>query len=639
MIEIKNLWKTFGDKSVLKGIDLKIEKGKVFAIIGPSGTGKSTLLRCLNVLERADKGSIVLGDKEIDFTKMSKSDIQTLRMHMAMVFQNSNLYRNKTAVENVIEPLITVRKMNKGEALQIADELLAKVGMSHKKNAYPETLSGGEKQRVGIARAMAVNADVILLDEPTSALDPELVNEVLDVIKDLAKQHTTMLIVTHEMRFAREVADEIVFMENGNIVEQATPDIFFTNPQTERAKSFIQAKVDDIYDTDFDKIIERRYMNSYKWKDLKTPDIDKDIYRMWVADMEFKSSPAIQRQMQERVEAGIFGYETLTPKYFKVISEWLENRHSYKVDASEILFCADTMIGISTYIQAASEVCDEVMLLTPVYGNFFSTITGCGRKVLECPLIEKEGRFTISLELMEEKVSEKTKILLLCNPQNPTGTVWTTDELKDISLFCKKHGMTLISDEVHYEFIFNQAQHTVAASIAEEVGVMAATVISPGKSFNVPMLSGASLIIKDKKMRDKISAIMENLKYPFAHAFVEGVTIAAYTKSIEWLEAVKYYIQENKRIFKEYFETHFPQLKVVNSDSTYVMWVDCSGLNMSDVELEKFWRDDCKLILSHGSEFGTGYSQYRRFNVACSKLKLEEILERILKQMQKNKLI
>ena len=185
-------------------------------------------------------------------------------------------------------------------------------------------------------------------------------------------------------------------------------------------------------------------MNSYKWKDLKTLDIDKDIYPMWVADMEFKSSPAIQRQMQERVEAGIFGYETLTPKYFKVISEWLENRHSYKVDASEILFCADTMIGISTYIQAASEVSDEVMLLTPVYGNFFSTITGCGRNVLECPLIEKEGRFTISLELMEEKVSEKTKILLLCNPQNPTGTVWTKDELKDISLFCKKHNKNLI---------------------------------------------------------------------------------------------------------------------------------------------------------------------------------------------------
>ena len=222
----------------MKGIDLKIEKGKVFAIIGPSGTGKSTLLRCLNVLERADKGSIVLGDKEIDFTKMSKSDIQTLRMHMAMVFQNSNLYRNKTAVENVIEPLITVRKMNKGEALQIADELLAKVGMSHKKNAYPETLSGGEKQRVGIARAMAVNADVILLDEPTSALDPELTGEILKVIKDLAAEHITMVIVTHEMSFARDISDRIIFMDDGLIAVEGTPEEVFSSEHV-RMKEFL----------------------------------------------------------------------------------------------------------------------------------------------------------------------------------------------------------------------------------------------------------------------------------------------------------------------------------------------------------------------------------------------------------------
>ena len=292
------------------------------------------------------------------------------------------------------------------------------------------------------------------------------------------------------------------------------------------------------------------------------------------------------------------------------------------------------MIGISTYIQAASEVNDEVMLLTPVYGNFFSTITGCGRKVVECPLVEKDGRYTFDVATMEEKVSEKTKILLLCNPQNPTGTVWTKDELKAICQFCKKHGMSIISDEVHYEFVFNGVKHTVAASVAEEEGVQAATVISPGKSFNVPMLSGASLILKDKEMQAKVSAIMEGLKYPFAHAFVEGITIAAYTKSIEWLEAVKYYIEENKRLFREYFETHFPQLKVVASDATYVMWVDCSGLNMTDEQLEKFWRDDCKLILSHGSEFGTGYEQYRRFNVACSKVKLEEILERISVKMK-----
>lgn len=629
MIEIKNLWKTFGDKSVLKGIDLKIEKGKVFAIIGPSGTGKSTLLRCLNVLERAEKGTVVLGDRVIDFTSMTKEDIQMLRTHTAMVFQNSNLYRNKTTVENVIEPLITVKKMDKKDALNIAYELLEKVGMSHKKDAYPETLSGGEKQRVGIARAMAVNADVILLDEPTSALDPELVNEVLDVIKDLAKQHTTMLIVTHEMRFAREVADEIVFMENGFIVEQAPPELFFTNPQTDRAKSFIQAKADDIYDTDFDKIVERRCMNSYKWKDLKGPDVDTEIYPMWVADMEFKSSPAIQKRMQERVEMGVFGYETLTPEYFKTVAFWMKTKHLYDVDENHILFCADTMIGISSFIQALSEEGDEVMLLSPVYGNFFKTITGCGRKVLECPLAEENGRLTVDISLMEDKVSEKTKILLFCNPQNPTGTVWTKDELKDISMFCKKHGMIILSDEVHSEFVFNGAVHTVAASVAEECGVLAATVTSPGKSFNVPMLSGASLIIKDEKTRNKVEKKMEDLKYPFAHAFAEGVTIAAYTQSDEWLEAVKFYIQNNKNYFIEYFEKHFPQLKVIESDATYVVWVDCSGLNMSNEKLEKFWREDCKLILSQGSEFGTGYEQYRRFNIACSRLKLEEILNRI----------
>lgn len=637
MIEIKNLWKTFGDKSVLKGIDLKIEKGKVFAIIGPSGTGKSTLLRCLNVLERAEKGTVALGDKVIDFTNMSKEDIQMLRTHTAMVFQNSNLYRNKTAVENVIEPLITVKKMDKQEALKIADDLLEKVGMSHKKDAYPETLSGGEKQRVGIARAMAVNADVILLDEPTSALDPELVNEVLDVIKDLAKQHTTMLIVTHEMRFAREVADEIVFMENGHIVEQAPPDIFFSNPQTERAKSFIQAKVDDIYDTNFDKIIERRYMNSYKWKDLKGEEVDTEIYPMWVADMEFKSSPAIQKQMQERVEMGVFGYETLTPEYFRAVAYWMKTKHSYDVTENQILFCADTMIGISSFIQAMTEEGDEVMLLSPVYGNFFKTITGCGRRVLECPLVKKDGRFTIDVSSLEEKVSEKTKILLLCNPQNPTGTVWTKEELKEICMFCKKHGIIIISDEVHSEFVFHGTVHTVTASVAEECGVLVATVTSPGKGFNVPMLSGASLIIKDEKTRNKVGKKMEDLKYPFAHAFAECVTIAAYTQSDEWLEAVKYYIQKNKDYFKEYFEKNLPQLKVTESDSTYVMWVDCSGLNLTNDELEKFWREDCKLILSPGSEFGTGYEQYRRFNIACSRLKLEEVLNRISNKMKRMK--
>lgn len=244
MLEIKNLSKRFGDQQVLDHINLKIEKGKVFVVIGPSGTGKSTLLRCINVLERPEKGTIQLENHTIDFENLSKSDMQVLRTHTSMVFQNSNLYRNKTALENVTTPLILVKKMPKDEAEKIGLELLEKVGVLEKKDAYPETLSGGEKQRVGIARALAVNPDIILFDEPTSALDPELVSGVLDVIKELAKQHTTMMIVTHEMKFAKNVADEVIFMENGHIVEQGSPQELFEHPKEERTKQFL-AKNDE----------------------------------------------------------------------------------------------------------------------------------------------------------------------------------------------------------------------------------------------------------------------------------------------------------------------------------------------------------------------------------------------------------
>lgn len=239
MLEIRNLSKKFGEKKVLDNISLKIEKGKVVVIIGPSGTGKSTLLRCINVLERPEKGTIRLENKTIDYENIGKEDMQLLRTHTSMVFQNSNLYRNKTALENITTPLTLVKKMKKSEAEKIGLDLLNKVGVLEKKDAYPETLSGGEKQRVGIARALAVNPDIILFDEPTSALDPELVSEVLDVIKELARQHTTMMIVTHEMKFAKNVADEVIFMENGHIIEQAPPQELFMNPKEERTRQFL----------------------------------------------------------------------------------------------------------------------------------------------------------------------------------------------------------------------------------------------------------------------------------------------------------------------------------------------------------------------------------------------------------------
>lgn len=240
MLKAENIKLSFGDNEILKGINLEIKEGQVVSIIGPSGSGKSTFLRSLNFLETPNDGEITFDGKKFDVKNISKKDINELRKYTTMVFQNYNLFKNKTALENVIEGLLVVKKMNKEEAVGIGLKMLEKVGLKDKADSYPNQLSGGQQQRVGIARAIAMNPKVILLDEPTSALDPELIGEVLKVIKDMVQEHMTMIIVTHEMQFAREISDYIIFMDNGVIVEEGTPEKFFVNSENERLKSFLK---------------------------------------------------------------------------------------------------------------------------------------------------------------------------------------------------------------------------------------------------------------------------------------------------------------------------------------------------------------------------------------------------------------
>ncbi|WP_304178052.1 amino acid ABC transporter ATP-binding protein [Leptotrichia trevisanii] len=240
MIKVENLKLSFGKNEVLKGINFKIEKGQVISIIGPSGSGKSTFLRSLNFLETASSGTITFGNETFDLSKINKKDINRLRKNTTMVFQNYNLFKNKTALENVIEGLLIVKKINRDEATKIGLKMLEKVGLKDKAEFYPNQLSGGQQQRVGIARAVAMSPEVILLDEPTSALDPELIGEVLKVIKDMVKENMTMIIVTHEMQFAREVSDYIVFMDGGTIIEEGKPEEIFKNSGSERLQNFLR---------------------------------------------------------------------------------------------------------------------------------------------------------------------------------------------------------------------------------------------------------------------------------------------------------------------------------------------------------------------------------------------------------------
>lgn len=239
MLEIHGIKKAFGLLQVLKGIDLHVDQGDVVAILGPSGSGKTTLLRCLNFLESSDAGTMVFDGEGFQMNHISKKEIRSLRKKTAFVFQNYNLFLNKTAIQNVMEGLVIARKIPKEEARDTARKALDKVGLSDRYDYYPYQLSGGQQQRVAIARAIATDPEIIYFDEPTSALDPELTGEVLSVMRQLADEGMTMLVVTHEMSFARNVSNQVIFMEDGVIVEQAGAEEFFNEPKEERTKAFL----------------------------------------------------------------------------------------------------------------------------------------------------------------------------------------------------------------------------------------------------------------------------------------------------------------------------------------------------------------------------------------------------------------
>ncbi|GHV50427.1 L-cystine import ATP-binding protein TcyN [Deltaproteobacteria bacterium] len=245
MLQATEIYKAFGSNEVLKGITVSVRKGEIVVILGPSGSGKTTFLRCLNFLERADSGMLRIGDLQVDLRSAHKKDIFNLRLKTAMVFQSYNLFTHRTALENVMEGPVVVQKRPKQECLQEAKDLLDMVGLADKLNAYPAQLSGGQQQRVGIARAMSLKPDIILFDEPTSSLDPELVGEVLSVMIQLARQGMTMIVVTHEMQFAHDIATHLIVMDKGVIVEQGTPKQIFSNPQTERAQQFLRRNMPD----------------------------------------------------------------------------------------------------------------------------------------------------------------------------------------------------------------------------------------------------------------------------------------------------------------------------------------------------------------------------------------------------------
>lgn len=378
----------------------------------------------------------------------------------------------------------------------------------------------------------------------------------------------------------------------------------------------------------FDKDTNRKETNSFKWKSLKNLYGNDNIYPMWVADMEFETSPAIRERMKRRIDEGVFGYELLSKEYFDAVKYWMSQKHSYDIESEWILYCSSGMVGLSATLQALTNEGDEILLNTPAYGNFFSTILGCGRKVLESPLKLENAMYHFDFEDMEKCVTSKTKAFLLCNPHNPVGRVWTLEELEKVLEFCKKHRLIVISDDIHFDFVF-EGKHTMVGKMATGRKVQIITITSPGKSFNVAGTQVANLIIEDEDIRKKVQRKIKDMAYPFEHIFAEAVIIGAYRESNDWLDHILKYIYENKKMFANTIKEKCVPLKTILSEGTYLAWVDCTDLGLNSEELHRFWEEKCGVAVSYGEEFGKAGEQHVRINLACPRSKIIQILQQI----------
>lgn len=391
---------------------------------------------------------------------------------------------------------------------------------------------------------------------------------------------------------------------------------------------------------DFDKETNRKETTSYKWTfEVEKEELEKGLYPMTVADMEFDIADSIKKSVMERVNRGVFGYEGLSEKYYDAVKNWLKSRHNLEVDAVDIIENTNAIVSLSIALQAFTDVSDEVIIHSPGYMNFFITTELLDRKILESPLSIIDDKYEIDFEQMEKIVTPNTKALIFCNPQNPTGNVWSKEDITKICEFAKKHNILIISDELHHDFVFNGVEHIMTEAISKKVGSKCITLISPGKTFNVSGCKTSCAIITDEEIRNKFVSMKEKLRFPMAHIFAESVILGAYSEEgTKWQDAVKEYICENKEIFINFVKEKLPKVKIRKTDATYLLWVDFSELKLSDEELEKLLREKCLIKVSDGKAFGSFYSQCRRFNIAIQREKLFEILDRIYNVFEKENL-
>lgn len=386
---------------------------------------------------------------------------------------------------------------------------------------------------------------------------------------------------------------------------------------------------------DFDKVVNRVGTGSTKWDSIKDTYKREDLIPLWVADMDFEVAPEIVKVLEERVNHKVFGYVYPSEDYFTSVIDWMDRRHGFKVEKDWIAFTPGVVSGISYAIRAFTEEDDNIIIQTPVYHPFYYTIRENKRNIVKNPLIFKDGNYTMDFEDLEKKIDEKTKMIIICNPHNPVGRVWTEEELKKLTDICLKHDIIIVSDEIHSDLVYSGHKHTMLGSISDEVMNKCVMCTAPSKSFNLAGLQVSNMIIPNDELREKFIAEREKDHLIRPNIFAERGLVAAYGKSENWLDELMVYIEGNKDYFIDYLENHIPQLKVVKPEGTYLLWMDCSGLNMSADELERFFIDKCGLVLNRGDMFGEEGANFQRVNIGCTRATLEKSLIRMKNAVEK----
>ena len=373
----------------------------------------------------------------------------------------------------------------------------------------------------------------------------------------------------------------------------------------------------------FSKLTNRFNSNSLKW------DVKENELPMWVADMDFETAPEIIGAIHNKVNLGIFGYTVIPEEYYTSISNWWEKRHNVKIDNEWILFCTGVVPAISSIVRKITSVGDNVVVQAPVYNIFYNSIVNNDRKILSSDLCYDGSNYHIDFDDLERKLSDnKTTLMILCNPHNPIGKVWDRETLERIGNLALKHNVIVLSDEIHCDLTYGDKEYIPFASVSKEIAENSITCIAPTKTFNIAGLQTASIVIPNEDLRKKVNRGINTDEVAEPNAFAMEATIAAFTKGEPWLNELTEYLSENKRVVFEFINEKLPELKVVKSDATYLLWIDCSKVTEDSEELCKYIRINTGLYVSNGAVYGGNGKTFIRMNIACPRIRLEDGLSR-----------